>query len=175
LALIHGYVLNYPARRIEMKRSIIFALILTLFCGMSAFARGGGPGGLTAAGVYGSFGSTGVGGIGASLKFGSFPVLGIKYNFSDNGYLGVSADYYVLDAYGLVDSLSCFVGLGLYGGLYFGDNTDSSFDFGGRIPIGLQLWVIKKLELYLAAVPIIPLYPTITVGLGGELGLRVHF
>jgi hypothetical protein len=151
-----------------MKRSYIIALVMALVCGMSAFAKGG-PGGLSAIGVYGSYGDS-VGGVGLSLKFGSFPVLGVKYNFSSNPYFGLSADYYIIDSYTLVDSLSFFLGAGAYAGL-----ASNYFDVGLRIPVGLQLWVVKKLELYLSAVPEIPLFPTVGFGLAGEFGLRVHF
>jgi hypothetical protein len=153
-----------------MKRSYIIALVMALVCGMSAFAKGG-PGGLSAIGVYGSYGDS-VGGVGLNLKFGSFPVIGVKYGFGSYPYFGLSADYYIIDSYTLVDSLSFFLGAGAYVGLTSG--SSNNFDLGLRIPVGLQLWVLKKLEFYVSAVPEVPLIP-INFDLAAEFGLRVHF
>jgi hypothetical protein len=156
------------------KKLVIVVLSLALISG-AAFASG--PGGLSGIGVFGSFGgsttgSTG-GGVGLSLKFGSFPVLGIQYDLSGNGRLALACDYYVIDAQGLAGPLSFYLGVGAFGGLSFG--TPASFDLGLRIPVGLQLWPVSKLEIFLAGVPIVRFIPTVTLGIGGEVGLRVHF
>lgn len=156
-----------------MKRGVfaVACLAFALSAGM-AFAKG--PGGLSAVGVYGNYGFTGGGaGIGLSLKFNSFPVIGIKYNLDQAGYLGASCDYYVLDGLGLVDSLGLYLGIGAYAGIDFGD---TSFDLGLRFPIGLQVWVIrKKFEIFLAAIPAVPVVPTIDILFGMELGARFYF
>jgi hypothetical protein len=156
------------------KRVVVIVLALALLSG-AAFASG--PGGLSGIGIFGSFagsttGSTG-GGVGLTLKFGSFPVLGIQYDLSGAGRLAVSCDYYVIDAQGLAGPLSFYLGVGAFGGLAFGSTMQA--DLGLRLPIGLQLWPVRKLEIFLAAVPLVRLIPTISAGIGGEVGLRVHF
>jgi hypothetical protein len=159
-------------KELSMKRVALLVVCIAVLASGMAFAKG--AGGLTAIGVYGNYGFTGGGGgIGLSLKFGSFPVIGIKYSLTQNGYLGATVDWYVVDSAGLIDNMTFFVAAGAYAGFGFGPGNN--FDFGLRIPIGLQLWLLKKLEIYLAAIPAIPVFPSIGLGFGAELGLRVHF
>ncbi len=156
-----------------MKRIVLIALIIAVLCAGTAFARG--PLGLTAIGVYGTYGFTGGGGgLGLSFKFGSFPVVGLKYNFVDPGYIGATVDWYVIDAMGLVDNLTLFLGPGLFAGLGLGGASDS-FDIGIRFPVGLQLWIVKKFEIFIDVVPAVPLLPAPAFNVGAELGFRVHF
>lgn len=153
-----------------MKKVFIVLAAFLLLAGMPAVAAG--PAGLTGFGVYGSVGSTNGalgGGIGLSFKWSSFPVLGLQYDFSSDRF-GGSLDYYVIDAEGLGSNLSYFLGAGLYAGIAGGD-----FDFGLRIPLGLQFWPVRKFELYLSPVLSIPLIPTPSVGIGAEFGARIRF
>ena len=158
-----------------MKKVHLLSLVLLLsvaFSGTVYAKEQGGPLGLTGFGVYGSFGTTMGGGVGLSLKWASFPVIGLKYNFGNQ--FNISADYYVVDGEGLASSLSYYIGAGLYAG-YSASNSSNPFAFGLRIPVGLQFWPVKKLELFLAPVLSIPLFPTPTLDLGVELGARVRF
>ncbi|HTX73501.1 MAG TPA: hypothetical protein VMC79_11795 [Rectinemataceae bacterium] len=151
-------------------RVMVIVLALGLCAGSAAFAAG--PAGLSAVGIYGAVGTNAgalSGATGLSFKFGSFPVLGLTYNFTGNTF-GASIDYYVIDAQGLGSSLSYFLGVGGYVGIGGGD-----FTAGLRVPLGLQFWPIKKLELYLSPVVSVPLLPAPSVGVGAEFGLRVHF
>ena len=90
-----------------MRRTVI-ALVLALgvFVGMGVFAE---PlGGLSAVGIYGSVGNNAgslSGATGLSFKFGSFPVIGLTYNFIGNTF-GASIDYYVIDGQSLGSSFS---------------------------------------------------------------------
>jgi hypothetical protein len=154
-----------------MKRTLVIVLVIALACAGTAFAKG--PGGLTAIGVYGNFGFTGGGGgLGLSLKFGSFPVIGVKYSFTQAGYLGATVDWHLLDAAALVDSLTLYLGVGAFAGINFGSND---FDLGLRFPIGIQIWPIRKVELYLAGIPAVPIFPNLDFAFGAELGFRYHF
>jgi hypothetical protein len=154
-----------------MKKGIFALLIAAAVAVPTLFAEAG-PGGLTGLGVYGSFGSTAgalSGGLGLSLKWGSFPVVGLQYNVA-GGKFNASIDYYVIDAEGFAKNLSYFLGAGAYAGV--GANK---FDVGLRILGGIQFWPIKKVELYLSPVVPIALYPTVSPGIGVELGGRLHF
>ncbi len=157
-----------------MKKLILFVLVVSLFGAMNVAAEG--PLGLTGFGVYGTMGSTAGklgGGVGLSLKWSSFPVVGLQYNLNSER-LNASFDYYVIDAQGLAESLSYFVGGGLYAGVgSAGEEID--FDFGLRIPVGLQFWPVRKLELFIAPVLSIPLLPAPDVALGAEFGARIRF
>ncbi len=155
-----------------MRKGILLGLALLFGTAFSSniFAAEG-PLGLTGIGVYGSFGTTMGGGVGLSLKWGSFPVIGLKYNLADNGgMLNVSADYYVIDAEGLARNLSYFLGAGLYTGF-----SGNNLQFGLRVPVGLQFWPVRKFELYLSPVVSIPLLPTPSLDFGAELGARIRF
>ena len=155
-----------------MQKKSLVAVFIIFVALSSSFAAGKK---LTAIGVFGSYaGSTGYtgGGFGLTLKMGSFPVLGLQYNLGDNGNLALSCDYYVVDTEAVGGPLTWFLGLGAFGGFGFGSN--SGFDFGLRAPIGLQLWPIKKCEIYLAGVPILHFLNTVSPGFGAELGFRIH-
>jgi hypothetical protein len=109
------------------------------------------------------------GGVGLSLKWASFPVVGLQYNFQGDRF-GATIDYYVIDAEGLGASLSYFLGAGLYAGI-----AGEDFDFGLRIPFGIQFWPVRKLELFLAPVLSISLVPSPGIGIGAEVGVRIRF
>ncbi|MEW6564335.1 MAG: hypothetical protein ACOZCE_10160 [Spirochaetota bacterium] len=161
-----------------MKRfSLVLALAVLLSSATSLFAASG-PAGLTGIGVYGSLGSTAGtlgGGVGLSLKWGSFPVVGLKYDFNASRF-NASLDYYVIDAEGLASNLSYFLGVGAYAGIAGGSNGgNAAFDMGLRMPIGLQFWPVKKFELFFAPVIAVPLYPSPSFGFGAEFGARVRF
>ena len=152
-----------------MKKILVVAAALVVLSGLPLFA---GPAGLTGFGVYGSVGSTSgsfSGGVGLSLKWASFPVVGLQYNFAAERF-GATVDYYVIDAEGLGSSISYFLGAGLFAGIASGD-----FDFGLRIPLGIQFWPVRKLELYISPVLAIPLISEPSVGIGAEFGARIRF
>ncbi len=153
------------------RKVVLLALVLGLVAGSGVFAAG--PAGLSGIGIFGSAGQTGgtlSGGLGISLKWQSFPVIGFKYDFKASA-MNVSCDYYAIDAEAIASKFSYFLGAGAYIGLASG----SEFDLGLRLPVGLQFWPIKKLEIYLSPVVSVPIYPSPSFGVGGELGLRVHF
>jgi hypothetical protein len=157
-----------------MKKIIFIVLLVSMLSVANVTAEG--PLGLTGFGVYGTMGSTAGklgGGVGLSLKWGSFPVVGLQYNLQSER-LNAAFDYYVIDAQGLAQNLSYFVGGGVYAGL--GSGGDGlEFDFGLRIPVGLQFWPVRKLELFIAPVLAIPLIPAPDVSLGAEFGARIRF
>ncbi|MFA6507071.1 MAG: hypothetical protein WCT14_13275 [Treponemataceae bacterium] len=158
-----------------MKKALLasFLMLFAIVFSGTVSAKEQGPLGLTGFGVYGSFGTTMGGGVGLSLKWGSFPVIGLKYNFAGNQF-NVSADYYVIDAEGLARNLSYFLGGGVYAGIN-GNDSSNPFAFGLRIPVGLQFWPVKKLELFLSPILSIPLLPTPSVDFGVEFGARIRF
>jgi hypothetical protein len=158
-----------------MKRKIIFVMVLAaLLAGTSFAASRPKTFGLTAIGGYYSWGYTGnTNGFGLSLKFGSFPVVGVKYNFTGAGSLGASVDWYIIDSAGLIDSLTYFLGVGAYANIDFGQGGGG--DIGLRGNIGLQLWPIRMLELYIDVIPAVGFLPTPHPGIGLDAGLRFHF
>ncbi|GAB1484434.1 hypothetical protein MASR2M78_32520 [Treponema sp.] len=106
-----------------MKKIVFLAGILSIVLAGAAFTAEA-PLGLTGIGVYGSIGNTAGafgGGAGISLKWGSFPVVGVQYDI-EASRVNATFDYYAIDAEGLANKLSYFFGAGLYAGIASPDN-----------------------------------------------------
>jgi hypothetical protein len=122
---------------------------------------------LAAAGAWAKGKSTG--GLRLGLEFGNpHAVLIIRpapfdfrvgYNFTDNGNLFFALDYRIVDRYRIVDFLYLFLGVGLYTDIFF---NPADFDFGARIPVGLQVFLIDNvLELFLEVAPTVAFLPAL--------------
>jgi hypothetical protein len=84
----------------------------------------------------------------------------VGYSFIDNPWLFLSADYRILSGYQLIQFLHLFLGVGLYGQIYF-EEPDLS-GFGLRIPVGLQVFLLDNvLEFFFELAPTVGLYPDI--------------
>lgn len=156
-----------------MKKTILAAAFITALFVINAPAFS-----YNAVGIYGNFmGSTtggAGGGLGISLKFGNFPVLGVSWNFSPNSFdLGIACDYWVINQK-LGGILDYYLGIGGYLGM---NNGGGNFNLnpGARIPIGLQIWPVNKLELFLEFAPMITFLPSLNLGYSLSGGLRVAF
>jgi len=151
------------------KKILAIALVLFVAIG-GCFAKG-----VTGIGIFGSYGgstgSTG-GGLGLTIKMASFPVLGLQYNFAGSGSFALSCDYYIVDAKAIGGPVTWFLGVGGFAGMVFGNN--GYFDAGLRLPIGIQIWPVSKVEFFLSAVPAVHFLPSPYIWLGGEIGLRYH-
>jgi hypothetical protein len=150
---------------------MIFAFVL--FMAGSVFARG--DNGL---GLYGNLvgGGSGAytGGLGLTYSHANFPVLGLEWNLADRASaLGVSCDWWIWEG-GLSGALGYYVGIGGFLGIASGGGN-SAFSFGGRIPFGLQAWVLHPLELFLEIAPLVGFVPSIGINFNLRLGFRVHF
>jgi opacity protein-like surface antigen len=160
-----------------MKKILLLSGLFLAIAGGSLSARD-----LTGIGIYGNFlagTSDNSGGLGLTLKYGHFPVLGAEFNFtSQTGNIGLSCDYWVINS-SLTGVLWYYLGVGLYGGMGISPNHFTG-DFGLRIPIGLQIWPVEKLEIFGELAPRIAFIQENSVGInwGGfslRVGLRVHF
>ncbi len=153
-----------------MKKTVLAAAFITALFVITAPAFS-----YNAVGIYGNFmgSSTGNGGgIGISLKFGNFPILSASWNFRQNFDLGVACDYWVINQK-LGGILDYYLGIGFYLGMN-GDANTFNLNPGARIPIGLQIWPVQKLELFLEVAPTIT-FVELGVGVSASLGLRVAF
>jgi len=153
-----------------------FTIILVFLLGISGFGFSAKK--LTGVGIYGNLIGSGSGafgtGLGLTLKFGNFPVLGLEWMFAERtGRLSLSCDYWVINE-PLTGALKYYLGVGGFVGLGFlGDNT--AIDFGGRIPIGLQIYPVKNFEIFTEFAPLITFFPTLNLSFALRLGIRVHF
>ncbi len=129
-----------------MKKKIIaIAVILLVITAASSFAIG----------IGGAFGFDPIGSSpysGAlSLKYSDWPLLGISASGnSDQFNLGLTADWWLYHEH-LAGILNLYAGLGGYGVLGLGNSTN--FQIGARIPVGLQIFPIDVLELFLEVAP----------------------
>jgi hypothetical protein len=102
-------------------------------------------------------------------------VLGVSYMFASNGFnLGVSCDYWAMNEALSGTMLNYFLGIGLFGGLAV-RNSKLDPDFGLRVPLGLQIFPVKKFEIFIEGVPMISFLPTVQIKFGADLGLRIYF
>ncbi len=162
-----------------MKKTAILVMLVAAFAIGSAAAAEG-PGGLTGVGVYAAINEIGSGtgdlgtGLGLSLKFGYFPVIGLEWSFRDDASrIAGSVDYWVGHEL-MGDTMVWYhVAIGGYAGVLMGDNAE--LDLGLRLPLGLEIWPVRKFELFLDIIPLVGFLPEIDLGLGADFGLRVHF
>jgi hypothetical protein len=85
----------------------------------------------------------------------------IGYDFRDNGWLFLSADYRIVSGYQVIDFLHLFLGVGAYTQIYF--QQASSLELGLRIPFGLQVFLIDNVvELFVEVAPTVGFLPSIT-------------
>ena len=119
-----------------------------------------------------------------SLKAPNLPVFwGIRLGLGGGTtWVGLQGDVYIMGGE-IVPTLGWFLGLGLYGNFFLGD--DFALGFGARVPIGLTWQPIQIFELFLNLAPQIGGY-MYTHGDGGfefphggffgfEIGLRLWF
>jgi hypothetical protein len=161
------------------RRHLLAVLAFVLcFSAVQVYA-GPGPLGMDGVGIFGSFIGNTTGDTGASLgltaKWANFPVVGVSYMFASKGFnLGVSVDYWAMNQPIGGTSLFYFLGIGLFGGIAVRDNVLDP-DFGLRIPIGLQIFPVRKFEIFIEGVPMVGFLPTVSLKFGADLGLRVYF
>jgi hypothetical protein len=155
-----------------MKRILILSgILLMLAAGASASRPIGGIG------LYGNLvgNSTGAGGgLGLTLRSGSFPVIGLEWNLlQDSSIISGSLDCWLVNPY--TDSvLSYFIGIGGYAAMTTSDGS-STFNLGGRVPFGLQLFPVDQLEIFLEVSPMIIFVPTIEWRASARLGFRILY
>lgn len=151
---IMGYT---HGRRVSMTKKIIVALLMLCVAG-SVFAVGIGIQGGT------DVANSGTTGIDITFKLDSVPfVFAVGIPSFDPLAIGLTADYWILND-NLVGPLNWFIGAGLFGQMFIGDD-DFNFTVGARVPVGLNFFFARDMfELYLQVAP----------GLGANIGNGVE-
>ena len=156
-------------------RKITLVFFLVALLSVSAFADHPSGWGVGVVG-QGSFGLSGAGRGGAalSLKMPHLPIYwGIDFGLSKN-YLGIGATgdlYFIDDTLARDINLGWFFGLGAYADVYLYNGSESgiSLGVGARTPIGVNIFPLNFLEIFL------DLAPSLGVGFGigdrGGIGL----
>ena len=129
------------------NKVIILILLMLIIASVSSFAFG-----IGGAFAFEPFGGTRAYNGGAlSFKINDWPLIAIQASGSDGIFnIGATADWWMYHE-PLVGILSLYAGPGGYGYASIGNNVN--FDLGLRVPIGLQIFPIEPLELFLEAAP----------------------
>ena len=107
------------------------------------------------------------GNVGLSLRFDNIAI-GAAWGFGDNGYLHVTADYWLMKN-DLAKNLDWFLGLGADVGI--GD----PFTLAARVPIGLQWMPAKDWEIFGQVAPGLQIINEVDFYFGGAIGVRYIF
>jgi hypothetical protein len=157
-----------------MRKTVLVVLVLILaFSALPTFAAAPGLG------IGIEFGMDLLGGLPQpmlTLKLNNLPfVLGVGVQIGDNAFnMGVMLDWWLFQTH-LIGVLDLYIGPGLYLTL------PGYVEFGGRIPIGLQIWPIGKVfELFLELAPSMYFYRPEQIqipnlGLQAGVGFRFWF
>ncbi|HOX92046.1 MAG TPA: hypothetical protein PLC54_03925 [Spirochaetales bacterium] len=132
-----------------------------------------------ATGVGVAFGLQPVGGLPGSnvmlsLKMDNLPLIGLGFSLGQNVVsFGFTADWWMVN-----ENLFSFINFYLGPGFYLGYQTDLLL--GGRLPIGLNIFPVKSLELFLEIAPTLAVRLSDPIvfpefGLQGAFGLRFWF
>ena len=155
-----------------MKKLLILSAVLLLLSAGTASAQT-----MNGIGLYGNLVGNGTGaggGMGLSLRYGSFPVIGLEWNFMQHSsIISGNLDAWLINQ-SIADRLSYYIGIGAYAAVTPG-NPPNVFNFGGRIPFGLQLFPVDPLEVFLELSPMIIFVPAIDWTVSVRLGFRILY
>lgn len=154
------------------KKVLVIAFVLIAIVSMSASAQTFGVGGAFSIDALGGLPSSAM----LSLKLPQLPFLwGIGAQINENAFnLAFTADWW-LYTQGLGGGLGLYIGPGLYLSL------PETIEFGGRVPVGLNLYPIDVLELFIELAPTLLFFSDragVTIpdfGLQGAFGFRFWF
>ena len=157
-----------------MKKILLIALLLSLLVAGNSFAERKGWA-IGAAFYWHWTESAAPTGAALCVKFPGVPIMfGFSAYLMEPIIIGISADWWLFQTH-LVGPVDLYIGPGLF--LII--NTDPYWgyvDFGLRIPVGFQIFIVKAFEIFLEPALAIHIYPTIpTFGFMGALGLRFWF
>ena len=120
----------------------------------------------------------GLGGAALNLSHPKIPgtILGVRGQFGeDTTTIGVYDDWWLYHSK-LAGAISLYLGPGFYVNITTSEDSESDFDFGGRLPIGLRFFPIKPIELFIEIAPTLEVFPTLpNFGFQAALGIRFWF
>lgn len=101
-------------------------------------------------------------------------VIGIGWSFtSTNDRIDATIDWWLINDH-LFEMFDWYLGAGAKIGLKLNQDNDT-FNIGLRIPIGIQWWASKELEIFVEISPGILLIPETKFDAGAGIGLRYYF
>ncbi len=109
---------------------------------------------------------------GFTFRSGRFPVVGISWSFSEK--INLHVDYWVHNAH-LKNNVNWYIGAGGKIFITTADDDDNNFGMGMRIPLGLQFYPVKNLELFAEIAPGVNIIPKTQASFAAGIGLRFYF
>ena len=110
---------------------------------------------------------------GLSYKSGNLAIgLGWSFTSADNR-IDATIDWWLINDH-LVEMFDWYLGAGAKLGLKLNQDNDT-FNVGLRIPIGVQWWPTKELEVFAELSPGILLIPETKFDMGAGIGIRYYF
>jgi hypothetical protein len=107
-----------------------------------------------------------------SFRKDMFPIIGLGWNFSDNGYLAATIDYWILHK--KIDKpLYWYVGAGA--NIYLPINSSHKLGIGLRAPVGLQWIPAKHFEIFGELAPYLNFIPDLNLSIQASIGFRYLF
>lgn len=163
------------------KRTLIIVIAILLLIGVAV--SGFSVPRKTGFAIGGAFALDPIGTVypGAALTF-KLPVLppiwGVGFSFGSQAFrLGITGDWWLWN-FQLLGPLWLYLGPGLWVNINIAD-SGSGVGLGLRVPVGLQLWFIEPLELFLEIAPRVGLSisdpVTLDWGIQGAIGFRFWF
>ena len=104
-----------------------------------------------------------------SLRFDQFPVIGLGWSFSSNGYIAITLDYWMLHNK-INKSFFWYIGPGA--NIYLPINSSHKLGIGLRAPVGLQWIPTKHLEVFGELAPYLNFIPDLTLSIQASIGFR---
>lgn len=100
--------------------------------------------------------------------------IGIGWSFaSTNDRIDATIDWWLINDH-LVEMFDWYLGAGAKVRLNLNQNTDT-FNIGLRIPVGIQWWPAKELEVFGEIAPGLLLFPSTDFDVSAGIGLRYYF
>ena len=101
-------------------------------------------------------------------------VIGIGWSFaSADDRIDATIDWWLVED-NLTEILDWYIGAGAKVRLNLNQNTDT-FNIGLRIPVGIQWWPAKELEVFGEIAPGLLLFPATDFDVSAGIGLRYYF
>ena len=104
-----------------------------------------------------------------SFRIDKFPIIGLGWNFSDNGYIAGNIDYWVLHNK-INKPLYWYVGAGA--NIYVPISSSHKLGIGLRVPVGLQWLPAKRWELFGELAPFLNFIPDLNFSIQASIGFR---
>ena len=107
-----------------------------------------------------------------TYRSGHFPVIGVGWDFRENGFLAVTLDYWMIDNK-VAKDLKWYLGPGA--NIFIPFSSGSDFGIGLRLPVGLRWLPSRQWEIFGELAPTLNFIPALDFDLHVAVGVRYLF